>query len=66
MSQNSTGYSTPGWVKIFGIILIVLVLLVGIMLITGGDHGPGRHLPSGNHNNNATEEHIPPANHGGQ
>jgi hypothetical protein len=41
--------STPRWVKVFGIIIIVLVLLVGLMLLTGvgGDHGPGRHLPSG-------------------
>ena len=42
-------YSTPRWVKIVGIIALVLVLLVGIMLLTGvgGDHGPGRHMPSG-------------------
>jgi len=41
--------STPRWVKIFGITALVLVLLVGIMLLTGvgGSHGPGRHLPSG-------------------
>ncbi len=40
-------YSTPRWVKIVGIIVIVLV--VGLMLVTGvgGEHGPGRHLPSG-------------------
>jgi hypothetical protein len=36
---------TPRWVKVFGIIAIVLVLLIGIMLLTG--HGPGRHTPSG-------------------
>ena len=44
-------YSTPRWVKIVGIIALVLVLLVGIMLLTGvgGDHGPGRHIPSGGH-----------------
>ncbi|MCL4294434.1 MAG: hypothetical protein KJ077_01830 [Anaerolineae bacterium] len=41
--------STPRWVKVFGIIIIVVVLLVGIILITGvgGPHGPGRHIPSG-------------------
>ena len=40
---------TPRWVKVFGIIVIVVVLLVGIILITGvgGPHGPGRHIPSG-------------------
>ncbi len=41
-------YSTPRWVKIVGIIALVLVLLVGIVLLTGvgGDHGPGRHMSS--------------------
>jgi hypothetical protein len=39
---------TPHWVKVFGIIGLVLVLLVVIMMIIGpGDHGPGRHAPSG-------------------
>ncbi|MFT8323303.1 MAG: hypothetical protein ABF649_20775 [Bacillus sp. (in: firmicutes)] len=38
-------HSTPRWVKVFGIIVIVLVLLVVIiMIISGGKHGPGRHL----------------------
>jgi hypothetical protein len=39
---------TPRWVKVFGVIGLVLVLLVVIMMIIGpGDHGPGRHtLPS--------------------
>jgi hypothetical protein len=42
-------YRTPRWVKIVGIVALVLVLLVGILLLTGvgGPHGPGRHLPSG-------------------
>ena len=42
-------YSTPRWVKVFGIIALVLVLLVVIMMFTGvgGDHGPSRHIPSG-------------------
>lgn len=43
-------YRTPRWVKIVGITALVLVLLVGVMLLTGmgGNHGPGRHLrPSG-------------------
>ena len=35
---------TPRWVKVFGIIAIVVVLLVVIMLLTG--HGTGRHIPS--------------------
>ncbi|MEO6456858.1 MAG: hypothetical protein ABIO92_01080 [Chloroflexia bacterium] len=39
---------TPRWVKVFGIVALILVLLlVVIMLIGGGEHGPGRHMPSG-------------------
>ena len=39
---------TPRWVKVFGIVALVLVLLVVIMMfIGGGNHGPGRHMPSG-------------------
>ncbi|NHN33289.1 hypothetical protein [Paenibacillus agricola] len=38
---------TPRWVKVSGIIAIVLVLLiVGLMLFGGGQHGPMRHMPS--------------------
>jgi len=37
---------TPRWVKALGIIFIVLVLVVGFMLLSG-EHGPGRHNPSG-------------------
>jgi len=38
----------PRWVKVFGIIVIVVVLLVvGLMFIGGGEHGPGRHTSSG-------------------
>jgi hypothetical protein len=36
---------TPRWVKVFGIVGVVLVLLVVVMLISG--HGPGRHMHSG-------------------
>lgn len=39
---------TPRWVKVFGIIgLVLILLLVGVKLIGGGNHGPGRHLRSG-------------------
>jgi hypothetical protein len=38
--------ATPRWVKVFGIIALVLVLLVGVLLLTGGtSHGPARHAP---------------------
>ena len=58
-------YRTPRWVKLFGIIALALVLLVGIVLLTGvgGDHGPGRHLPSGHAGDppsfSVAEDHTP-------
>jgi len=46
-STTSTPPGTPPWVKVSGIIVIVLVLLVlTTMFVVGGNHGPGRHLPS--------------------
>jgi hypothetical protein len=57
--------STPRWVKVFGIIGGILVLLVVIMMLIGGEHGPGRHTPSGDAPaSSATEDasggHAPP------
>ena len=51
---------TPRWVKVFGIIALVLVVLVVVMIVAGrGGHGPGRHTgdntPSGD-----TGGHRPP------
>lgn len=40
---------TPGWVKIFGLLALVMVLLFVILLFVGGrpgGHGPGRHTSS--------------------
>jgi hypothetical protein len=36
--------STPRWVKVFGIVVIVLVLVLGILHLTGNSlGGPGSH-----------------------
>ena len=34
----------PRWVKAFGIVAGVLIVLLAVIVSTG--HGPGRHLPS--------------------
>jgi heme/copper-type cytochrome/quinol oxidase subunit 2 len=52
MADRGSTTSTPRWVKIFGIIALVLILLVVINMVIGvfggpGGHGPGRHIPSG-------------------
>ena len=37
----------PRWVKVLGIMALVLVLPVVVLLLTGGGtHGPGRHMSS--------------------
>jgi hypothetical protein len=38
---------TPRWVKVFGIIALVLILVFVISLLAGVRHGPGMHTPSG-------------------
>jgi hypothetical protein len=38
---------TPRWVKVSGVIALAVLLLVLIVLLTGGSHGPGRHRSSG-------------------
>jgi hypothetical protein len=40
-SKDDTG--TPRWVKVFGLVALVLVLLFIILMLTG--HSPGRHMP---------------------
>jgi hypothetical protein len=46
---DDTG-TTPRWVKVFGIIALVVVLLFVILMLTrgpGGRHGPSRHTSAG-------------------
>ena len=57
---------TPRWVKVFGAIAtIVVLLIVARMFIGGGEHGPGRHTPSGDAggqvpHSSAIEHRAPP------
>jgi hypothetical protein len=60
---------TPLWLKVSGIIAIVLVLLVVIIIFTGvgGEHGPGRHTPSGDAGDTLSDDPggpTPPIQHG--
>jgi hypothetical protein len=45
-SDRGSSINTPRWVKIFGVIILGLVLLAGVIMMAGGEHGPGRHMPS--------------------
>jgi hypothetical protein len=53
----------PRWVKALGIVLVVLILLVGVMLLTGGagEHGPGRHSGGDDTPAEGTGGQSPPA-----
>jgi ABC-type transporter Mla subunit MlaD len=45
-SDSNSDTGTPRWVKVFGVISVIVVLLFVIMLFAGGGrHGPGRHMP---------------------
>jgi uncharacterized membrane protein len=48
MADSPPYPGTPRWVKVFGIIALVVVLLFVILMFTRGPggHGPGRHTPS--------------------
>ena len=37
---------TPRWVKVFALVAAAVAVLFVITLVTGIDHGPGRHAPS--------------------
>lgn len=42
MTDNAEG--TPRWVKVFGIVALVVVVTVVVVLLIGpGGHGPSRH-----------------------
>lgn len=64
---TGTPPATPTWVKVFGIILLALALVVGIVMLSGGEHGPSRHMPSASVTESGEEGvHTPPVDHGGQ
>ena len=47
-SSSPSEYRTPLWVKVFGLIVVVIVLLFLILLFTRGPHrGPGGHMMRG-------------------
>ena len=46
-SGHGSMRGTPRWVKVFGIIALVLILVFVISLLAGVRHGPGMHTPSG-------------------
>lgn len=60
--SESRAPGAPRWVKVLAIVAAVVVVLVVIVaLVSGGQHGPRRHLPSGDNpgNHSSPVEHSP-------
>ncbi len=56
----------PRWVKVFGIVALVLLLLFVVVQFAGGGHGPGRHVPPGDTSSvGVTDDRTPFGNLGG-
>ena len=49
----------PRWVKVFAIIAAVVAVLFLVVLFTGTDHGPSRHLHGGDGRPRGVEHSIP-------
>ena len=48
----------PGWVKVSALAAVVVIAVVVIvMLLSGGEHGPGRHVPGNGGGDHAPMEH---------
>lgn len=46
-SQAAAYPGTPRWVKVGAIVAaVVVVLVIVVMIVSGGEHGPMRHIPS--------------------
>jgi hypothetical protein len=58
-SPDIEPHTTPRWVKVSGIIALVVILLVVILLVTGVATGPGGHGPS--RHTGGLGGHTPPA-----
>jgi hypothetical protein len=41
------GRGTPRWVKVAGVIALVVLVMLVVALLSGGKHGPGRHVDTG-------------------
>lgn len=65
MSSPPTYPGTPRWVKTTGKVIAVLaILLVAAMILSGGKHGPWRHLSFEANPSAATGSDSPPATAG--
>jgi ferric-dicitrate binding protein FerR (iron transport regulator) len=50
----------PRWVKVLAVVAVLVTVVVIVLLLTGGKHGPGRHVSS-----ESTAPSVPLARGGG-
>jgi len=56
----------PRWVKVSAIVVaLVIVLVIAVTLLAGGNHGPGRHLSLAPYMELSTAAPAPPRSSGG-
>lgn len=41
---RGTAPGIPRWVKISGLVVALIAIFIAVMLLAGGEHGPGRHM----------------------
>lgn len=45
VSDSESPPGVPRWVKVFGVVTVIVILLaIVVMILAGGKHGSGRHL----------------------
>lgn len=54
MTDTAQPPPRPTWVKLLLVVVLVVIAVVIVMALSGGEHGPGRHLPGGG------DGHTPP------
>lgn len=49
----------PRWAKVFGIIAAIVLAVFLVLLLTGNNHGPGRHVDGGEDPAPAVDHRVP-------
>lgn len=61
--RDTRRHRMPRWVRaIVAVGALAVTIIVIVMLVSGADHGPGRHQPDGPAD--APTTHVPPVDHG--
>jgi hypothetical protein len=60
LASHESSVGTPRWVKVLGIVAVLLVVaIVVVLLVGGGNHGPSRHTGGEAAPTGVTEDQTP-------